>query len=53
MLARRFTIVCLVTAIFGMVLAMLVADPGRSEAGRSAGRVSCLLGEGFPCATTR
>lgn len=42
MLARRFTIVCLVTAIFGMGLAMLVAQPGRSDNGRTAEQ-PCVL----------
>lgn len=36
MLARRFTIVCLLVAIFGMSLAILVAEksrPARAHAG--------------------
>jgi hypothetical protein len=53
MLARRFTIVCLVTAIFGMVLAMLVAE-ARSDAGRAAqNRMPCILSGDFPCPATR
>lgn len=31
MLARRFTIVCLLAALFGMLFAILVAEAGRSE----------------------
>jgi len=31
MLARRFTIVCLLVTLFGMGFAMLVAEAGRSE----------------------
>ncbi|WP_170990097.1 hypothetical protein [Aquamicrobium sp. LC103] len=31
MLARRFTIVCLLTMIFGMVLATVVAQEGRTK----------------------
>ncbi len=34
MLARRFTIVCLLTALFGQLLATLVADPGRGGRAR-------------------
>ncbi len=31
MLARRFTIVCLIAAIFGMALAILVAEAERNS----------------------
>ncbi|HMM64148.1 MAG: hypothetical protein WA975_23695 [Mesorhizobium sp.] len=31
MLARRFTIVCLLVTLFGMGFAVLVAEAGRSE----------------------
>jgi uncharacterized membrane protein YeiB len=31
MLARRFTIVCLLVTLFGMGFAILVAEAGRSE----------------------
>jgi len=31
MLARRFTIVCLLVTLFGMVFAILVADAGRTR----------------------
>jgi hypothetical protein len=44
MLARRFTIVCLLMTLFGMGLAILVADASRS--GRHyqmAGTRACLL----------
>ena len=44
MLARRFTIVCLLMTLFGMGLAILVADASRS--GRhyqTASTMSCLL----------
>ena len=44
MLARRFTIVCLLVTLFGMVFAVMVADASRS--GRhyqTAGAGSCLL----------
>lgn len=31
MLARRFTIVCLLLSLFGMLFAILVAEAGRPE----------------------
>lgn len=31
MLARRFTIVCLLVTLFGMGFAILVVDPGRTR----------------------
>jgi hypothetical protein len=31
MLARRFTIVCLLVTLFGMAFAILVADAGRNR----------------------
>jgi hypothetical protein len=50
MLARRFTIVCLVLTIFGMGLASLVAQTGRLarswEAGASA---RCVFLQGGRC----
>lgn len=47
MLARRFTIVCLITTIFGMGLAMLVADAG---SGRSFGaRADSACADSGPC----
>jgi hypothetical protein len=53
MLARRFTIVCLITVIFGMGLAMLVAQ-ARSDSGHDvAPSLLCVLSRGFPCTTTR
>ncbi|MFN4272105.1 MAG: hypothetical protein ACK4F5_04785 [Aliihoeflea sp.] len=50
MLARRFTMVCLIAAIFGMGLSILVAQsspPAHSEM-RQAGD-ACGLGLGFGC----
>lgn len=35
MLARRFTIVCLVVAIFGMGMSMLVAEKSRPDTMRT------------------
>jgi hypothetical protein len=50
MLARRFTIVCLLVTLFGMAFAILVADASRS--GRhyqTAGAGSCLLARELFC----
>ena len=50
MLARRFTIVCLVMTLFGMAFAILVAEASRT--GRhyqTAGMHSCLLGPKIFC----
>lgn len=53
MLARRFTIVCLITVIFGMVFAILVAQ-ARSDAGRTVTpSLLCMLRNGFPCTPAR
>jgi hypothetical protein len=50
MLARRFTIVCLVAALFGMALAILVADGGRSRAsGLHVNDSGCASGHSGPC----
>ena len=37
MLARRFTIVCLLMSLFGMYFATLVAEAGRSHRSRENG----------------
>jgi hypothetical protein len=53
MLARRFTIVCLITAIFGMVFAILVAQ-ARSGTDRTVTpSLLCVLSNGLPCIRTR
>jgi hypothetical protein len=54
MLARRFTIVCLVIALFSMFFASLVAQAGRTERGweRSAG-VGCLFDANLTCGNGR
>lgn len=39
MLARRFTIVCLLTALFGVLFAHLVTEAGRSVHSRDVGMV--------------
>ncbi|PWJ85290.1 hypothetical protein C7441_103146 [Pseudaminobacter salicylatoxidans] len=50
MLARRFTIVCLLMALFGMFLSLLVAHEGRSRHGWEEGMVrSCVYESGMAC----
>lgn len=50
MLARRFTIVCLITAIFGMGLAMLVAESSPSAHSISPHAASgCASAIGMSC----
>jgi hypothetical protein len=50
MLARRFTIVCLLTALFGMLFAILVAEASRSGRSREFSLVvPCAIDEGFTC----
>lgn len=41
MLARRFTIVCLLVAIFGMTLSVLVAENSRVTHAQGVGFLSC------------
>lgn len=50
MLARRFTIVCLLVAIFGMGLAMLVTEAKRPAYSWQAGTAPCLFENGLRCA---
>ena len=54
MLARRFTIVCLLMTLFGMLFSMLVVQsslPARSwEIGMA---VPCVFDDGFRCAPPR
>lgn len=50
MLARRFTIICLLLTLFSMFFASLVAQAGRTE--RSWERMSassCMLDTSFTC----
>lgn len=50
MLARRFTIVCLIVTLFGMGFAILVADAGRSKNQyQTAGATSCFVGQKIFC----
>ncbi len=47
MLARRFTIVCLLTSLFGMVFAILVADASRSTRPRGVAEVAPCFTDGI------
>jgi hypothetical protein len=50
MLARRFTIVCLLVTLFGMAFAILVADASRTRRDyQTAGAGSCILDSGNFC----
>jgi hypothetical protein len=51
MLARRFTIVCLLITLFGMFFSMLVARAGRPPRVGETGVVTrCVFDQGFVCA---
>lgn len=43
MLARRFTIVCLLTALFGMGFAILVAENARLDHGWNHAGLGCSI----------
>ena len=50
MLARRFTIVCLLTTLFGMLFALLVAEASRTSRPRVIGMVvPCTIHDGIRC----
>lgn len=50
MLARRFTIICLMLAIFGMGLANLVAEAGHPRKSQALGVVvPCVFERGLRC----
>jgi hypothetical protein len=51
MLARRFTIVCLLFALFGMLFSMLVVKASRPANSWEIGVVeSCVFENGYVCA---
>ena len=51
MLARRFTIVCLLITLFGILLSMLVAEASRPARSWDIGMVvPCVFDSGFVCA---
>ncbi len=54
MLARRFTIVCLLVTLFGMMFATLVAEFSRPARSWDAGTAfSCTTERGPFCASSR
>jgi hypothetical protein len=54
MLARRFTIVCLVMALFGMLFASLVVEAGRSARSWEIGTiVPCVFDQGLACSPSQ
>lgn len=51
MLARRFTIVCVLMALFGMLFSILVAQTSRNGHSRkNATIISCSMGNATACA---
>lgn len=50
MLARRFTIVCLLVTIFGMGLSILVAEKSRPSYAHNSHHAACDAGKLFSCA---
>lgn len=54
MLARRFTIICLLTTLFCMLFAILVAEAGRSTRWQDMDASnSCVFAQGPACAAAR
>ncbi|MGB3500365.1 MAG: hypothetical protein WBA44_01985 [Mesorhizobium sp.] len=53
MFARRFTIVSLMTVLFGLVMANIVAGAGRERAWKNDSVVICQLAQGLTCGTAR
>jgi predicted Na+-dependent transporter len=54
MIARRFTILCLLMMIFGMGLAMLVAEKSRPIPSWQAGlTAACFSQQGMSCGRRR
>lgn len=49
MLARRLTIVSLMTILFGMVFAMIVAEAGRDRRWKTNQVVPCVFDTGVKC----
>ena len=49
MLARRLTIVSLVTILFGMVFAMIVAEAGRDRRWKADRVIPCVFDSGMKC----
>lgn len=53
MFARRFTIVSLLTVLFGLVMANIVAEAGRERAWKNDRVVICKLMQGLTCGNSR
>lgn len=53
MLARRLTIVSLITVLFGMVFAMIVAEAGRDRRWKVDRVTPCAFEAGVTCGGTR
>lgn len=51
MFARRLTIVSLLTILFGMVFAMIVAEAGRERRWPNDRVVPCVFDAGIKCGT--
>ncbi|MCO5159858.1 MAG: hypothetical protein M9939_01875 [Mesorhizobium sp.] len=49
MLARRLTIVSLITILFGMIFAMIVAEAGRDRQWKTDRVIPCVLDGGVKC----
>lgn len=49
MLARRLTIVSLVTILFGMIFAMIVAEAGRDRRWKTDRVTPCVFDNGMKC----
>lgn len=49
MFARRFTIVSLLTILFGLVLVQIVAEAGRDRQWKPNRVVACSFAEGLVC----
>jgi hypothetical protein len=49
MLARRLTIVSLITILFGMVFAMIVAEAGRDRRWSDGRVIPCTIDAGIRC----
>ena len=49
MLARRLTIVSLITVLFGMIFAMIVAEAGRDRRWKTDRVIPCVFDNGMNC----
>ena len=49
MLTRRLTIVSLITILFGMIFAMIVAEAGRDRRWKTDRVIPCVFDNGMTC----